>query len=281
MPIDVMFHEVAFGFKRSQRWRHNFLAATNLLMACFVARAAQRIFVAIPAWAEMLRPILTADANPIWLPVFSNIAVATDSNIARDTRRRFASDGAPLLGHFVTPETINTELPAKLFIQLLDARCDSRLLLLGRSGEALRSRIGRRRPDLLDRVDAPGQQTAQGLSRMLSLCDVMVQPYPDGITSRHTSAMAALAHGRPIITTSGRLTESLWRESQAVALAPVDKPEQMSDLAGSLLADGREWLRLATAGKTLYEQRFDRKHTIAALRGQPCTARTEPSRLNS
>ena len=35
----------------------------------------------------------------------------------------------------------------------------------------------------------------------LSACDLMIQPYPDGISARRTSAMAALAHERPVVTT--------------------------------------------------------------------------------
>jgi glycosyltransferase involved in cell wall biosynthesis len=245
-------------------------------MAFFVARAALRVFVAIPAWAETLRPMLRDGASPISLPVFSNIAVATNDRSAADGRRRFAPDGVPLLGHFGTYGAMVSDVLAQLLPKLLESRQDSRLLLLGRNGEAFRNRIGSRRPDLISRIYAPGPQNAEELSRLLSLCDVMVQPYPDGINGRQTSAMAALAHGLSVVTTSGRLTEPFWRDSQAVALAPVGGLDRMSDLACALLANERERRNVAVAGRELYARRFDLQHTIAALRAQSFIASGEP-----
>ncbi len=49
----------------------------------------------------------------------------------------------------------------------------------------------------------------------------MIQPYPDGISSRRTSAMAGLALGLPIVSTSGHLTETIWAEHAAVVLTPI------------------------------------------------------------
>ena len=60
------------------------------------------------------------------------------------------------------------------------------------------------------------------LSAHIAACDLFVQPYPDGITSRRTSAMACLSQARPVVTTTGHLTEPLWAESDAVALVDVD-----------------------------------------------------------
>ena len=43
-----------------------------------------------------------------------------------------------------------------------------------------------------------------GVSLAIASCDLMVQPYPDGVTSRRGSMMAVLAHARPIVTTRDR-----------------------------------------------------------------------------
>ena len=55
----------------------------------------------------------------------------------------------------------------------------------------------------------------QALADHIGACDLLIQPYPDGISSRRTSAMAGLALGIPVITTTGSLTESLWAETRA------------------------------------------------------------------
>ena len=74
-------------------------------------------------------------------------------------------------------------------------------------------------------------------SAHISACDLMLQPYPDGISTRRTSAMVGLAHGRALATTSGHLTESLWAESGAVAISPVNEPLENAGLVSHLLLD--------------------------------------------
>jgi glycosyltransferase involved in cell wall biosynthesis len=78
--------------------------------------------------------------------------------------------------------------------------------------------------------------------------------------------MAALAHGRPIVTTAGKLTEDLWAESGAVALAPANESDAVERLAKELIEDPDRRAQLGNAAQALYQQRFDLRHTIAALR---------------
>jgi len=95
----------------------------------------------------------------------------------------------------------------------------------------------------------------------------MLQPFPDGVSCRRTSVMAALAHTLPVATTRGRFTEPLWAESRAVALAPADDTAALADTAARLLNDPDARDGLARAGLSLYRARFDVAHVVAALRG--------------
>ena len=85
----------------------------------------------------------------------------------------------------------------------------------------------------------------------------MIQPYPDGVTTRRTSVMAALAHGRATISSSGRLTEPFWAETRALALHPVDDVLSFIDLAERLSEDKTERNLLGERARKLYEERFD------------------------
>jgi glycosyltransferase involved in cell wall biosynthesis len=104
----------------------------------------------------------------------------------------------------------------------------------------------------------------------IASCDVMAQPYPDGVTSRRTSMMAALEHARAIVTTQGLATEPLWQQSGAVALVPAADSSAFASAVGELIGDHTRRRRYETAAKALYASRFELCHTIEALRASVC-----------
>lgn len=266
----VMFHEVAFPFDARQSPLRNALAAANRVMARRVARAAARIFVSIPAWRPMIESLVGHDVDAAWLPVPSGIAVDGDGSRARAVRERIGG-GRPIVGHFGTYPAPIRDLLARAAAPLLE-RTDCRLLLIGPRGARLRDELVARDHRLDARVLSTGALPEPDVSAHIAACDVMLQPYPDGISSRRTSAMAALAHGIPVVSTIGWLTEPLWRTSESIALVDVDDPVALADEAARLLASDDRRARIAAGGRRLYASRFDLRHTIAALRGQSAAA---------
>jgi hypothetical protein len=72
----------------------------------------------------------------------------------------------------------------------------------------------------------------------------------------------------PVVTTDGRFTEPIWRESNAVRLVQIrrgDVAERLGEAVVGLLRDDGERARLAGAARNLYEAWFDVRHTVAAL----------------
>jgi glycosyltransferase involved in cell wall biosynthesis len=192
--------------------------------------------------------------------------VIDDPVAAATIRARYAPPGGFLLGHFGTYGRHIAELLMASLSKLLRGGIHQAALLLGRGGDALREKLIDRHPDLTKRVHATGPLTAADLSRHLSACDVMIQPYPDGVSSRRTSLMVGLCHGLPIVTTLGHLTEPFWAETGVVALAPVGDAVAILEATERLLANPVERRRMGSAAKALYQERFDVGHTIAALR---------------
>jgi glycosyltransferase involved in cell wall biosynthesis len=179
-------------------------------------------------------------------------------------RTKYAAGGF-LVGHFGTyGMKIRDYLEIALPQLLQDGRV--RVILLGRGGGSFHEELVRRNPAIAARLHVTDELFGEHLSRHLSACDLMIQPYPDGISARRTSAMAALAHGRPVVTTVGKLTEPLWTESGAVATVSADDTAALAPLAASLIENPSERERLALAGATLYQERFDLRHTINSLR---------------
>ena len=139
-------------------------------------------------------------------------------------------------------------------------------LLLGRHGEAFARTLEAARPALAGRLVAPGALPEAGLAAHLAACDLLIQPYPDGVSSRRSSLMAGLALGLPIVATEGALTEPLWRDAGAAALAPVDRPSEFIGTAEALLADTEMRTRLGRRAAALYQADFAPEHTIRTLR---------------
>lgn len=265
--VELMVHEPFLTFDEGT-WKQSGVAAVHRLMTTVLLNAARRIWLSIPAWEDFLRPYALGRRVPFtWLPVASNIPVLDDPIGARAVRDRYARDGELVIGHFGTYGQHVTNLLMTALPALMNGSVNRVLLLLGRGGEALRDELVRGHPELAERVHASGALCATDLSRHVSTCDVMIQPYPDGISSRRTSAMVGLSHGLPLVTTSGYLTESFWARSGAVALAPVADAAALATLTERLLADANARSRMSVAARVLYEERFDVQKTIATLRG--------------
>ena len=109
------------------------------------------------------------------------------------------------------------------------------------------------------------RSNAADLAAHIAACDVMLQPYPDGVTSRRTTVMAGLFARVPVVTTQGRLTERFWQEEMPLKLAAVGDVRSIVQHVLQLLADPMERRRQADAGRAFYDRWFDVRHAVAAL----------------
>jgi glycosyltransferase involved in cell wall biosynthesis len=247
-PLWVMFHEVAFPMASEQRFKHNVLGAVNRLMALTVARAAERIFVSVT-----------------WLPIPSMFPAGSDPVRVAALRARLARGSSFLLGHFGTfGESIAPLLTAILPALLADARRSA--LLAGRGSEAFAASLIRSHPALASRVMATGALAAGDVPAYLAACDLLIQPYPDGVSSRRTTVMAGLAAGVPTVANEGPLSEPIWRETGAVCLVPAPTPDAFSDEVSRLLGNRGALKALGEAGARVYAVHFSLERTIETLR---------------
>ena len=264
--VELMVHEPFLCFGEGSR-KQDGVAAVHRLMIVILLRAASRVWVSIPTWVKHLQPYALGRGLEFnWLPVPSNIPVVSDPKAVREIRARYTNGSGSLVGHFGTCDRNITDLLLKTVPQLLQNGRPQAMLLVGRGSELMRAALIQKEPALAPRVYATGPLAAPELSLHLSACDLMLQPYLDGVSSRRTSAMVALAHGLPVVTTSGRLTEPLWIESGAVALTPVEDLSGLVEATRTLLPDVQTKARMSAAATMLYAKRFDVSHVVAALR---------------
>jgi glycosyltransferase involved in cell wall biosynthesis len=260
----VMFHEVAFPLRPGQPLAHTMLGVVTRMMARLMTDAARRIYLSIPAWEGHLRSLAPVRAPVTWLPVPSNLPHRPAPRYGDDLRHRLG--GRVVVGHFGTFGASITPLLSAALPPLL-ARDARRVgLLVGRGGEAYAEELARLHPTLRGRLIAPGALPADEVVAHLAACDVLLQPYPDGVSGRRTSLMAGLSLGLPTVTTEGPLSEPLWRQSGAVALTPVRAAERLVRATDELLADPQARARLGARGAALYEQHFALPRTVHLLR---------------
>jgi hypothetical protein len=263
--VRVMFHEPYFYFTWSRPWApSNSLAVVQRMMARALLRGASRVYFSTETWKQYLPGPRRGQA----LPIPSSIPVAgSGARIAYFRAEATAGvSGAPLVGHFGTygahvARELDAILPA-----LVSRVSEVRLALIGAGGAAFLTRLARLAPAVAARAWAPDRLEPDDVAAALRACDVLVQPYPDGITTRRTSVMAGLKNGVAIVSSAGALTEPVWGETNAVALAPVVPPAAFVDRTDGLLRDPVARVALAGRGATTYATRFSMEHTVGVLR---------------
>jgi glycosyltransferase involved in cell wall biosynthesis len=88
-----------------------------------------------------------------------------------------------------------------------------------------------------DQVVATGYLEPREVSRALLICDVMLLPYVDGASLRRGSLLAAIAHGRAIVTTEPRYPIGGLTHEEGVMYAPPDDPQALADAVQRALID--------------------------------------------
>ena len=263
--VDVMFHELAYPFVR-RPLKHNLIAIVNRLMLCGLLATLRRAYVSTTAWLPMLSRYSLRRVDPELCAIPTNISVVHADEQVHVLRRKFMPfETGELLGHFGTyPESIR-RLLFPVLAELLERRPQLRVLLLGRSSVAHRQLLVGGRPGWEDRVTAVEDLSPDEVSLHLQTCDVLFQPYPDGATTRRSSLMAGLSHGKVTLTTSGESSEQLWLESEITPIVPVsDRPAMLRWLT-ELLDDPQLRSEWGQRSQAYYQIHFSIEHTLECL----------------
>jgi glycosyltransferase involved in cell wall biosynthesis len=263
--IELMVHEPYLAFWEGN-WRQNAAAVVHRLMTAVLLRAASRVWISIPAWESSWKPYALGRTIPFaWLPIPTGLAEA-DPRSTDDLRVRLGAGRHPVIGHLGTYGRHVASLLQGLLPDMLRLLTSSHVSLIGSGSDRFRAEFLKQYPMYAERITATGVVNDRALAAHVSACDVLIQPYADGISSRRTTAMAGLRLGVPIVTTRGRLTEALWESSSAVRLADVGDTAGFIAHVKELLEHPDERQRTAERARALYDRLFDVRLTVAALR---------------
>ncbi len=257
--VDLMVHEpyVRFG---PYGWRWNAGAVIHRVMMFVLLRAARHVWISTPGWKSYLVPYASGRSLGFdWLPLPSNVPQADDASAVARVRERYAPAGSPLIGHFGAFASPIAAMLEEILPALAKRVQSASLLLIGGGGEEFCERLIEAHPNLKGRVHATGFFDARSpeLSALIQACDLLVQPYPDGVTSRRTTVMAALSHAKAVVTNAGPATESFWRTSKAVILAPAGDTQAFVEEVRNAMETSATRTSLGTAARILYDEKFD------------------------
>ena len=266
--VRVMFHEPYFEFGWTPVHQGP-LSLAQRAMAKMLLRASSQTYLSTDAWRRYLSPYVRGGTPNrfVTLPIPSAIPRCEAPAEARDRRRGLTGPRTGfLIGHFGTYGSQIAPLLQHALIALLTGDEQLTAVCTGAGSDDFARGLTGLVPSLGPRVHATGRVSARDAAVVLSACDLLVQPYPDGVTTRRTSVMAGLVNGRPVLTTTGHLTEPVWNETQAVRMTPAGDGQAFVTAARMLLADPGARQALAERGQATYGERFALEHTIGALR---------------
>ena len=272
--VRVMFHEPYFEFGWAPLHR-SALSIAQRRMAATLLRASRHTYLSTDAWRRYLAPYQRGQSPaPLsTLPIPSGIpASACPQAVDAHRARLLGSRSGPLLGHFGTYGAHVAPMLRPALIEILRAQPDTAAICAGAGSDAFVAGILAAEPALAGRLEASGRAPAADVADMLSSCDLLLQPFPDGVTTRRTSVMAGLINGRAVLSTAGHLTETVWRDTQAVEMTPAGDARAYVAAALRLIADSDARAALGARGLDLYRDRFALEHTIHALRSAPAVA---------
>jgi glycosyltransferase involved in cell wall biosynthesis len=269
--VRVMFHEPYLYL----RWRpdHIVTAFTQRAMAAILLDAATHLYLSTDTWRRYLRRFRPdAIRSAVTIPIPSAIPHMDAAQAVRTTRTASLGRASSLIGHFGSYGNHVAPLLRRVLIDVLSSDPRVAALCTGAGSDRFVKNLVSSHPDLGGRLVASGRASADDISVQLQACDVLIQPYPDGVTTRRTSVMAGLANGCAVVTNDGKLTEDIWGRMDCVAMTAAADSAALVQQIRELLTDAAAREALQARAIAAYETYFALPHTIDALRAD-CSRR--------
>lgn len=239
-----------FSVPIGRRPSRSALAIAHRALLAFVVRASERV-VLTTAFAEQLfhRRYPAQAATFRRIPVSATVPVLPlDSERRRRLRAELASGEDGLVaGLFASGLAGQAERVGQVLGWCHEKGVAVQLLVFGKAAASFcqHPALASHRPRLLPL----GWLSGRGLSACLGCADLHLAFYPDGASTRRTSLMAALAHGLPVVTNEGPLTDPDLRACPGLCFvdewgatdAPLPPMVQSADLRRQRGEAGRAW----------------------------------------
>jgi glycosyltransferase involved in cell wall biosynthesis len=230
---------------------HFLVGIIQRVLLWLLMMASEKVAVTTSRWTEMLSRVpLAGNRRVFHLPVGSNLVRV---GLSADDRRRVRADlgfsGDDVVIAMLRPGGAGKlfDLAMTVWQQLRSIRSTVKLLIVGQSPSDRAPQ-----PDVHD----VGYVSADRASQLLECADIFFLPFVDGVSARRTSVMAAMAHGLPVVTTTGHLTDPVFAASPIV-MRPVSDMRGLVEALETLVASPSLRVQQGESLRAFYLQHFD------------------------
>ncbi len=109
---------------------------------------------------------------------------------------------------------------------------------------------------LRERITALGFLSEQEVSAWITRSNLILAPFLDGISTRRTSAMAALEHEKPLLTTRSWSTNTEIPWEDFCYITPIEPSRKFNEMAISILEHPKEAEQMGHKAKLYYDKNF-------------------------
>lgn len=257
VPVGMVAHEMHYPVGLSPD--RLLVGFPQWLQFLVLALVSDFVFFSFKAALERAKSWLPWRASRFeWLPVGATIEPQDGAELA--------PEGSP---EGVNPKTFillqfGSAHPSRLFALSLAALGRVRRELAPREAKLVFVGLTQSEVDRLvgaGRAQGTGYLSASEVSRWLGRADLVLAPFIDGISARRSSAMVALAHGKPLLTTSGwctlpEATDPATRWPVIAAVTEATEPQHFAARAAELALNPAKAAQLASEGRMHYERAF-------------------------
>lgn len=252
--ISTVVHEpwVPYG-----HWSSWLIGPLQRLSLGVLVAGSDHVFVTTHVGAKMLQRMFSWRRAQIeWLPVGASIPVVPMTKTRNDLLGALSIPDSAMIMLTLHPfgAAKGEELLSASWCQLRKRYEHLHLVAIGNTSDEAK----RRAPEISrdPRVHFTGYLPPDAISAWLQSADIFLAPFEDGITTRRTSVISAIAHHVPVVSTYGHLTEKEVFDNAPLVLTRFDRQEYATAVE-RLVDSPTERARMRHSSSSFYFRYFD------------------------
>ena len=249
MRVLLTVHE---PFVEIDSLKHAVMGPAQRLMIWLLILGSTKVAVTTSRWTRLIAPFASRTrmfCAPVASP-FPNVAMTADERAC--LRADLGIGPADIVVATLRPTGAGKLWASTLGVwtRLRETHAHAKLLVIGVTDEEWQE-LG----DVPDMIPT-GYVSPERASRLLSCADVFIALFVDGVSTRRTSVMAAMAHGLPIVTTGSPFTDAIFESSPIATRAPGNGDGILADL-DELMRQPEVRKKRGRASREFYVKHFD------------------------